>query len=52
MLSNLKVRPPAHISPSSFVMKKAGKKEEHKKALGAISVEDVVTAIDKIMRFP
>lgn len=43
------VRPPADIKPSSFVLKKAGKPEEHKRALEAIWVEDVLAAVDEIL---
>lgn len=44
--------PPPSIKPSSFVMKKAGKPEEHLRALESIKVEDVLNAADRlILRF-
>lgn len=48
--TSFQVRPPAHIKPSSFVMKKAGKPEEHKEALKTISIESVFSAVDKGFR--
>ena len=47
---SIQVRPPEYIEPSSFVMKKAGKDEEHKKALAATSIESVEGAIDQLMK--
>lgn len=46
---SIQIRPPDHIRPSSFVMKKAGKPEEHKKALESIKVHDVLKAVDKLV---
>jgi len=44
------VCPPAHIKPSSFVLKNPGKPEEHKKAIESITVEDVVAAVDVLIK--
>lgn len=41
------VRPPSYIHPSSFVFKRAGKLEDHKKAIQSISVKDVFSAVEK-----
>lgn len=45
---SIQVLPPLHIKPTSFVFKKPGKPEEHKKAIESISVEDVFAAVDKL----
>ena len=44
------IKPPPHIRPSSFVFKRAGKPDEHKKALEATSVEDVLSGVDTLVR--
>ena len=46
---SIQVLPPPYIKPSSFVMKKPGGLEEHKKATASISVEDVVRAVDELI---
>jgi ADP-heptose:LPS heptosyltransferase len=43
------ILPSSHIKPSVFAFKKNGPLSEQKKALDAISVEDVLIAVDKLM---
>ncbi len=43
------VLPKATIKPSSFVFKRSGRAEEHKKALDATSVEMVMDEVDKLI---
>lgn len=45
------VKPPPHICPSSFVFKRPGSFAEHKRALDAISPDDVWQAVRKLERF-
>lgn len=46
---SIQVRPPANIKPSSFVMKKPGKTQDHKLAIQSISVEDVFGAVERLL---
>lgn len=46
---SIQVLPPPAIKPSSFVMKKPGQAEEHRKAIESITVEDVLKAIEKLL---
>ena len=46
---SLQVLPPSNIMPSSFVMKKPGRYEEHKKAIEGISVDKVFEAVEKLI---
>lgn len=42
------VTPPEHIKPSSFVMKRAGTRDEHIRATNSIKVEDVLKGFSKL----
>lgn len=44
------VAPPEYIPPSSFVFKKSGRPEEHARALNAISVAEVMRAVEKMAK--
>jgi ADP-heptose:LPS heptosyltransferase len=46
---SIQVLPLPEIKPSSFVMKKPGSPEEHKKAIESIKVEDVMRAVEKLI---
>lgn len=46
---SIQVRPPTYISPSSFVMKKAGRPEEHRRTLEAIKPEEVIDAVKRVL---
>lgn len=46
---SIQVRPPAHIKPSSFVFKKPGAPEEHKKAINSITVDMAMSAVDGVV---
>lgn len=46
---SFQVRPPENIKPSSFVFKKPGKPEEHKKAVDSITVDMVMSAVEGVI---
>jgi len=43
--------PAGDIKPSSFVMKKPGRPEEHRKATASIKVEDVLKSVERLEKF-
>lgn len=46
---SLQVLPTPDIKPSSFVMKKPGRPEEHQRAIQSITIEDVLTTVEKLL---
>jgi len=46
---SIQILPEGNLKPSSFVLKRAGKPEEHKQALENTRVERVLEAVDKIL---
>ena len=46
---SIQVMPPSSIKPTSFVMKRAGRPEEHQHALDSISVIQVLEAVGKFL---
>ncbi|MEK7090171.1 MAG: glycosyltransferase family 9 protein, partial [Patescibacteria group bacterium] len=45
----IQVRPPANIKPSSFVFKKPGAPQEHKRAVDSITVDMAVNAASNVL---